>query len=90
VSLSERDGGYLVGIADDGVGFSGGAFEVSPGHLGLASMRERAMLAGGWLRIEASSGGGTTIQAWIPRTPEPSAGPLTELGSPNVAGAEAA
>jgi signal transduction histidine kinase len=68
VSLSRRDGGYLVTVADDGVGFDvreAGAASL-PGHMGLRSMRRRAEGAGGWLLVESTPGAGTTVQAWIP------------------------
>jgi PAS domain S-box-containing protein len=66
VSLEESEGGYVVRVADDGVGFSPGTVQPTPGHLGLASMRERATLAGGWLRIDTAPGRGTTIELWLP------------------------
>jgi signal transduction histidine kinase len=66
VLLRERDGGYLVQIADDGVGFASGDQTSLQGHLGLAAMRERATLAGGWVRVESAPGEGTTVQAWVP------------------------
>ncbi|MEA2521002.1 MAG: hypothetical protein QOI81_648, partial [Actinomycetota bacterium] len=37
-----------------------------PGHLGLTTMIERAELVGGWCRIISSTGGGTTIECWLP------------------------
>jgi PAS domain S-box-containing protein len=69
VVLREREGGYLVRVADDGVGFVPEAGEPAVGHLGLASMRERATLAGGSLRVEAAPGRGTTVEVWIPALP---------------------
>ena len=65
VELILREDGETVElrIEDDGKGFG----EVSPlgprepGHLGLASMRERAAIVGGRLSIE-SSGGGTHVR----------------------------
>jgi signal transduction histidine kinase len=66
VSLRDREGGYLVQIADDGIGFSPEEVKPVAGHLGLTAMRERATLAGGWLRIDAAPGEGTTVEAWIP------------------------
>jgi PAS domain S-box-containing protein len=59
------DGGSLsLEVTDDGVGFDpGGEF---PGHLGLRSMRERALRLGGTFRVESSAGGGTTIRTRIP------------------------
>jgi PAS domain S-box-containing protein len=70
VSLRNADGGYLALVDDDGVGFEAEAQETMPGHLGLASMRERAQLAGGWLRVEARPGAGTKVEVWIPRLPD--------------------
>jgi signal transduction histidine kinase len=66
IVLTEQDEGALLRIWDDGEGFSQEeAFKYRPGHLGLASMRERAESAGGRLRLE-SSPGGSSIRAWIP------------------------
>jgi PAS domain S-box-containing protein len=66
VVLQERDGGYLVCIADDGVGFAIDQAKPVSGHLGLASMRERALLANGWMRIESAPQDGTTVEVWVP------------------------
>jgi signal transduction histidine kinase len=57
-------GSLSLEVSDDGVGFdTGGEF---PGHLGLRSMRERALGLGGTFRVESSAGGGTTIRTRIP------------------------
>jgi signal transduction histidine kinase len=67
VTLSERHGGSLLRIADDGVGFSpGGHGEHRPGHVGLPSMRKRAAAAGGSLRLESAPGAGCVIEVWVP------------------------
>ena len=51
-------------VSDDGTGFDPeGDF---PGHLGLRSMRERAVRLGGALEVESALGGGTRIRARIP------------------------
>src|SRR5215203_5438912 len=51
-------------ITDDGAGFEAqGDF---PGHLGLRSMRERALRLGGTLTVESTSGKGTRICAQVP------------------------
>ena len=71
VELKEREGGYLVRVKDDGVGFAADELQNTPGHLGLASMRERAMLAGGWLTVDSAPGSGTTVEVWIPALQEP-------------------
>jgi two-component system sensor histidine kinase UhpB len=67
VRLEEKEGGFLARIKDDGIGFHPVGLEaVPPQHLGLTSMRERAELADGWLRIESEPGRGTIVKAWVP------------------------
>lgn len=67
VLLEPRDGGLFVAVRDDGVGFSPSEVgEPQPGHLGLQSMRERAELAGGWVRVASDPGRGTTVEFWLP------------------------
>jgi signal transduction histidine kinase len=67
VSIAEREGGYAVRIADDGVGFEAPpTLRSERGHLGLSSMRERAEMAGGRCRLESAPGRGTTVDLWIP------------------------
>jgi signal transduction histidine kinase len=67
VLLKSEGGGVLGCLSDDGGGFDVEAAlaQVRPGHLGLAAMRERAALAGGWLKVHSGQGG-TTVQFWIP------------------------
>jgi PAS domain S-box-containing protein len=65
VILRQLDGGLLLAVRDDGVGFD----PASPGtrrRLGLAGMRERVRLVNGTLDIESAPGRGTTIVAWAP------------------------
>ncbi len=65
VRLRQIDGGVLVAVRDEGVGFDAG----SPGRqrsLGLASMRERVRLVNGTLDVESAPGQGTTVIAWVP------------------------
>lgn len=57
------DGGVELEVADDGCGF---AFDESEGGLGIAGMRERALLIGGELTIESRPGRGTTIRLTLP------------------------
>ena len=64
-AVSTDDGGVLTRITDNGVGFEAGRGSV-PGHLGLVAMRERAEMAGGWLRLTSAAGKGTTVEFWIP------------------------
>ena len=69
-------------VRDDGAGFNGevplGAHE--PGHIGLASMRERAELMDGSLKIETGPGG----SAVIVRIPAPPQGSLADHGPEGV------
>ena len=64
VDLRRReDGDVELGLADDGRGF---AFDESEGGLGIAGMRERALLVGGRLDIESRPGHGTTVHLTVP------------------------
>jgi PAS domain S-box-containing protein len=65
VRLTAAGDALVVEIRDDGAGFDAGA--QFPGHLGLQSMRERALRLGGAVEIISSSGQGTTVRAMIPR-----------------------
>jgi PAS domain S-box-containing protein len=65
VTLRWAEGGLLLAIRDDGVGFD--PVSAREGHsLGLASMRERVNLVNGTLDIETAPGRGTTLIAWVP------------------------
>jgi two-component system sensor histidine kinase UhpB len=64
VSLRRRqDGGVELEVGDDGRGF---AFDESERGLGIAGMRERALLIGGELTIESRPSRGTTIRLTVP------------------------
>jgi two-component system sensor histidine kinase UhpB len=68
-TLSREGGGAELEVADDGRGF---AFEESERGLGIAGMRERALLIGAELTIESRPGQGTTVRLLVPdRPPEP-------------------
>jgi len=65
LALRQMDGGLLLAVRDDGVGFD----PASPGtgrRLGLASMRDRVRLVNGTLDVESAPGQGTAIVAWVP------------------------
>lgn len=64
VALEGGREGIVLRVVDDGSGFD--PSPPTPGHLGIITMRERAELAGGMLRITTSPGAGTTIRAWVP------------------------
>ena len=64
VALRRRaDGGVELEVADNGRGF---AFDESESGLGIAGMRERALLVGGELTIESRPGRGTTVHLSVP------------------------
>ena len=70
ISLTSHDGMAVMAVADDGKGFEGvdplGATE--PGHIGLASIRERAELMRGRLEIESTDRGSrVTVRVPLPR-----------------------
>jgi signal transduction histidine kinase/DNA-binding CsgD family transcriptional regulator len=67
VSVEDSEGGFLVGIEDDGSGFE--IETIVPAgwdHIGLISMKERAEAGGGWCRIESTPGSGTNVRCWLP------------------------
>jgi two-component system sensor histidine kinase UhpB len=66
---SERNGVALE-VSDDGRGF---AFDESEDGLGIAGMRERALLIGGKLTIESRPSHGTTVRLVVPGPPLDSA-----------------
>jgi len=66
LSLRTTDGGVSASLTDDGRGFDTEGTKPEPGHLGLATMTERAEVAGGWCRVESRPGRGTTVECWIP------------------------
>ena len=63
VRLRRLGGGVELAVDDDGRGF---AFDESEGGLGIAGMRERALLIGGELTIESRPGRGTTVRLHVP------------------------
>lgn len=60
VRLGRCDGARVVEVCDDGIGFD--ATHARPGHLGLATMRERAARAGGHFELDTAPGAGTTVR----------------------------
>jgi signal transduction histidine kinase len=66
VRLSQALDGILLELTDDGVGFDPtGTF---PSHLGLRSMRERAVRIGAVLHVESVVGCGTQTSLLVPLT----------------------
>lgn len=86
VLLEERSGGFRVEVRDNGVGFDPAReHRPRPGHLGLAAMRERAELAGGWFRVHSLPQTGTRVEFWVPaRPPTAQAGRQTDSSPARV------
>jgi signal transduction histidine kinase len=83
VTLQPRDDGTLMQIIDDGVGFvPQDAIVAAPGHLGLAAIRERADMAGGWSTLWSLPGEGTTLEVWLPREGSDVPTPAQDEGVP--------
>jgi len=63
VSLAGDVDEVLLRVADDGVGLPA---QLPTDSAGLAGMRERALLAGGSLRVSSEPGRGTTVELRVP------------------------
>jgi PAS domain S-box-containing protein len=64
VALEVGEARITLEVSDDGIGFDPrGDF---PGHLGLSSMRERALDLGGTLQVQSTPAGGTRVRMWVP------------------------
>ena len=68
VRVTARDSGVHGVVVDNGKGFVVAQRNNLPGHLGLLALKERALMAGGWYKIESQPGLGTTIEFWMPTT----------------------
>lgn len=75
VSVQRQRSAVVVEIRDNGKGFkSTPRMEISAGHLGLRSMRERVELLGGSLRVRSVVGRGTSVRVEIPVGAVPNTG----------------
>jgi signal transduction histidine kinase len=61
-----EDGGVHGLVVDNGRGFVVAERDHLPGHLGLLTLNERALLAGGWCKIVSEPGKGSRVEFWIP------------------------
>jgi signal transduction histidine kinase len=66
VSLRPRGGRVVLEVRDDGAGFDLRAVERVSRRLGLASMRARALAAGGGLALASAPGRGTAVRLEVP------------------------
>jgi two-component system NarL family sensor kinase len=69
VALQRGEDSDRIRVRDDGIGFDpvAATATVRAGHIGLASLRERAEALGGALRLESAPGAGTVATVTIPR-----------------------
>ncbi|TFH36988.1 MAG: GAF domain-containing sensor histidine kinase [Anaerolineales bacterium] len=75
VRLKSGEKSFVLQVEDDGVGFNVGAVDAhyaQLGSLGIVSMRERADLVEGTLKIDSAEGDGTRITLSVPLKPIPS------------------
>jgi nitrate/nitrite-specific signal transduction histidine kinase len=70
IDLQRRDEAVIVSVRDDGRGISDGEDRERPGHKGLASMRDRAQVAGGRLQVHRREQGGTEVRLTMPTAPD--------------------
>jgi signal transduction histidine kinase len=63
IRIGQESGWLKLSLADDGIGFE--PEKARRGH-GLASMRQRAEQAGGWLTVESAPGSGSRLEVSIP------------------------
>jgi len=85
INLDLRGGAAELEIADNGVGFIPDEVERRRPGMGLFTMRERAALVGGHLKLKTGAGQGTRVMARVPfgpTAPAPNAG-LAIVGSGN-------
>lgn len=67
VTLQQSSTEWVLEVADDGTGFDLQGVTSHNGHLGLASMAERAEFTGGTLTIDSAPGRGSRIIVSLPR-----------------------
>jgi len=65
VAISETDGHLTIEVADNGVGFD--PAKARPGHMGMGTMRDRAVALGAALKVESGHELGTTITVILDR-----------------------
>src|SRR5438876_2756175 len=64
--LEADAGGLLSPIRDEGSGFDPAAAQARASRLGMTTMQERVVAAGGSLELESAQGKGTTLRARVP------------------------
>jgi len=79
ISLRQRPGRVTMEVRDNGKGISDEALH-NRSAMGLLGMRERALAAGGDLRVARRKTGGTSVIATLPLPVTPPAAPATSNG----------
>lgn len=69
VAVKARGRGMELEVTDHGRGFDPDAVREGD-HYGLAIMEERALAAGGELRLSSAPGSGTRVTVWVPKVEE--------------------
>jgi signal transduction histidine kinase len=67
VTLRSRDQGLEIVVSDNGDVADPESFVSAPGHRGLATMQDRALILGGSCTVEAASPHGCTVRIYVPR-----------------------
>lgn len=67
VTVRGDEAGVEIVVADNGIAEDPAAFTSAPGHRGLATMRDRAVVVGGWCTVEPSVPHGCTVRFFVPR-----------------------
>jgi two-component system, NarL family, sensor histidine kinase UhpB len=71
VLLERNDDRIVLEISDDGRGFDPGERLAHSLRWGVATMHERAAAVGGYVQVESTPGGGTTVRAEVPQEQRP-------------------
>lgn len=66
ITIAARPDEVELAIADDGAGLDPDSATSPRGHRGLATMRDRAEITGGWWRLERGDAGGTVVRFALP------------------------
>lgn len=66
VDVDRTKGGVRLKVTDDGKGFDRSKGSIAEGHFGLIGMQERAIRAGGSVRVDSSPGLGTEVVLIVP------------------------
>ena len=66
ISITGDHLGFNIQVIDDGVGFDQRRV-TEVGHLGLNNMNTLAYSVDGWCSVSTRNGGGTRVEAWVPR-----------------------